>query len=309
MNLRDLEYLVAVAEHRHFGRAAEACFVSQPTLSTQVRKLETELAVELIERNPGRITLTDVGAEVVEHARSVLAEADMIRKVAAQSTDPEAGSIRLGMFHTLAPYLLPHIVPALGERFPRLELLLIEDKTDTLVTRLVEGSLDAAALALPIHASRLHVEPLFDEHFVLAAPRGHPLAVEDGPVSIEALAGEDLLLLEEGHCLRDQALEVCRLTGAGERRGFRATSLATLTQMVSAGVGITLLPDLAVRPPAPENPRLVLRRFAEPVPHRSIALFWRPTSVHRELLPKIAAVIRERVAPVLAGATGPDPTT
>lgn len=299
MNLRDLEYLVAVADHRHFGRAAEACFVSQPTLSTQIRKLEAELGVELIERNPGHITLTDVGREVVEHARSGLAEADMIRKVAARATDPEAGSIRLGMFHTLAPYLLPHVVPAIGERFPRLELLLVEDKTDTLVAHLVAGSLDAAALALPIHAPRLVSEPLFDEQFVLATPLGHPLVADDTPVSVETLAGEDLLLLEEGHCLRDQALEVCRLTGAAERRGFRATSLATLTQMVSAGVGITLLPDLAVHPPVPENPNVALRRFVEPVPHRSISLFWRPTSVYRDLLPEIAAIIRAGVAGVL----------
>lgn len=299
MNLRDLEYLVAVADHRHFGRAAQACFVSQPTLSTQIRKLETELGVELIERNPGNITLTDVGREVVEHARSGLAEADMIRMVAAQATDPEAGSVRIGMFHTLAPFLLPHVVPAIGERFPRLELLLVEDKTDTLVTNLLEGRLDAAALALPIHAPRLESVPLFDEEFVLAAPVGHHLVAHDTPIPIDDLAGEDLLLLEEGHCLRDQALEVCRLTGAAERRGFRATSLATLTQMVSAGVGVTLLPGLAVRPPAPGNPRIVLRPFADPVPHRTIALFWRPTSVRRALLPQLAQVIRDQVAPVL----------
>lgn len=306
MNLRDLEYLVAVADHRHFGRAAEACFVSQPTLSTQIRKLEDELGVELFERNPRNITLTEAGRVIVDHARAVLAETHAIRTVAAQATDPEAGSIHIGVFHTLAPYLLPHVVPAIHERFPRLELLLVEDKTDALVARLFDGSLDAAALALPIHAGNLHVEPLFDEPFLLATPVGHRLAADDpsggdGRVTVGALAGEDLLLLEEGHCLRDQALEVCRLTGAAERRGFRATSLATLVQMVSAGVGITLLPDLAARPPIPENPRVELRHFAEPVPHRSIALFWRPTSVYRDLLPNVAGVIRDTIAPILAG--------
>ncbi len=299
MNLRDLEYLVAVADHRHFGRAAEACFASQPTLSTQIRKLEAELGVELIERNPRRITLTEAGAAVVEHARAALAETDKIRTLAQQTVDPEAGSIRIGIFHTLAPYLLPHVVPALNERFPRLELLLVEDKTDALVARLLDGTLDAGMFAQPIHAGNLHAEPLFDEQFVLAAPRGHDLVADEAPIGVDALAGEDLLLLEEGHCLRDQALDVCRLTGAAERRGFRATSLATLAQMVSAGVGVTLLPELAVRPPVPENPRIVLRRFTAPVPHRSIALFWRPTSVYRELLPQIAEVVRAEVTPLL----------
>jgi LysR family hydrogen peroxide-inducible transcriptional activator len=153
--------------------------------------------------------------------------------------------------------------------------------------------------AQPIHAGNLHAEALFDEDFVLAAPRGHDLVADDTPIGVDALAGEDLLLLEEGHCLRDQALDVCRLTGAAERRGFRATSLATLAQMVSAGVGVTLLPELAVRPPVPENPRIVLRRFTDPVPHRSIALFWRPTSVYRDLLPEVAEVLRAEVTPLL----------
>ncbi|MBS1848195.1 MAG: LysR family transcriptional regulator [Actinobacteria bacterium] len=300
MNLRDLEYLVALADHRHFGRAAEACFVSQPTLSTQIRKLEAELGVALIERNPRHVTLTEVGRVVVDHARSVLAETAVIRTVADQAGDPEAGSIRLGMFPTLAPYLLPHVVPALSERLPRLEVLLVEDKTDALVARLVDGSLDAAALAVPIHTPNLHSEVLFDEDFVLAAPLGHALASGHSRISIDEMIGEDLLLLEDGHCLRDQALEVCRLTGAAERRGFRATSLATLSQMVSAGVGVTLLPDLAVRPPTVENPRIVIRRFADPVPHRSIALFWRPTSVYRDVLATVAQVIRERAIEVLS---------
>ncbi len=300
MNLRDLEYLVAVADHRHFGRAAQACFASQPTLSTQIRKLEAELGVELIERNPRRITLTESGQAVVDHARTVLAETAMIRTLAQQAVDPESGSIRLGVFHTLAPYLLPHVVPEIDERFPRLELLLVEDKTDHLVAQLLDGSLDAGVFAQPVHTGNLHAEPLFDEQFVLAAPADHHLAADDEPLAVDALAGEDLLLLEEGHCLRDQALDVCRLTGAAERRGFRATSLATLVQMVSAGVGVTLLPELAVLPPVPENPRIVLRRFSPPVPHRSIALFWRPTSVYRELLPKVAEVIHAQVTPLLA---------
>lgn len=299
MNLRDLEYLVAVADHRHFGRAAEACFVSQPTLSTQVRKLEGELGVELFERNPRRITLTEVGREVVDHARSVLAEADTIRSVARRSTDPESGSIRLGLFPTLAPYVLPHVVGEIHRRFERLELLLVEEKTDVLVAQLTDGVLDAALLALPVVGGNFVCDPLFDEDFLLATPVGHGLSAHDAPIDVDALADEDLLLLEDGHCLRDQALEVCRLTGAAERRGFRATSLGTLTQMVSAGVGVTLLPELAVAPPVPDNPNIVLRRFTSPAPHRSIALFWRPTSVYRDVLPRIAEIIREQVSEAL----------
>ena len=266
MNLRDLRYLVAVADHRHFGRAAEACFVSQPTLSTQLKKLERQLGVELVERNPRHIMLTDVGERVVEHARAALDEADLIEQIARQATDPATGSLRLGVFPTLAPYLLPHVVPLLHERFPDLELLLVEEKSAELHDRLRDGRLDAALLALPMHDESLCAQPLFREDFLLAVPATHPLALEDGPVDPAVLTTEHVLLLEEGHCLRDQALAVCQLAGASERAGFRATSLETLRQMVAAGVGITLLPELAVRAPVPDNPDLVLRRFAPPVP-------------------------------------------
>ncbi len=294
MNLRDLRYLVAVAEHRHFGRAAEACFVSQPTLSTQLKKLERELGVELIERNPRQIMLTDVGEAVVERARAVLRETDHIRDIAKRATDPESGSIRMGLFPTLAPYLLPHVVPPLRERFPNLELLLVEEKSAVVLQRLRDGGLDVGVLALPVHDDQLHEEPLFDEDFVLAVPAGHPLASEKGPVDPSVLNGEHVLLLEEGHCLRDQALSICSLSGASERTGFRATSLETLRQMVAAGVGVTLLPELAVQPPVPPSDDLVLLRFREPVPTRRLAMFWRPTSPYGDILPAVAAVVRDR---------------
>lgn len=299
MNLRDLQYLVAVADHRHFGRAAEACFVSQPTLSTQLKKLEVELGVALIERNPRQITLTDAGQQVVDRARIVLAETDTIRAIASQASDPESGSIRMGIFPTLAPYVLPHIVPAIRNRFPNLELLLVEEKTEVVVQRLRDGQLDVGLLALPVHGANLHVEPLFEEDFVLAMPHTHHLAAEDGPIDVHDLTGEDILLLEDGHCLRDQALEVCKLTGAAERRGFRATSLETLRQMVAAGVGITLLPELAVQAPVAPSPDVVLRRFLPPAPRRDVAMFWRPTSVLRELLPELADVVRHQITPLV----------
>lgn len=293
MNLRDLEYLVALHEQRHFGRAAAACFVSQPTLSTQLRKLESELGVELIERSSRSVIFTAVGEAVVVRARRILAEAEDIRGLARQARKPHAGTIRIGLFPTLGPYLLPHIVPELHDRFPGLEILLVEEKTAVLLEELRSGALDAAAVALPVVDETLHIEPLFREDFVFAAPVGDPVAEGDGPLDPGSLDGEDLLLLTEGHCLRDQALEVCAETGATEHVGFRATSLETLRHMVAAGVGATLLPELAVAAPVTPNPRIVLRRFADPAPHRDIALLWRRTSVFRELLPEVAAVLRD----------------
>ncbi len=291
MNLRDLRYLVAVADERHFGRAAEACFVSQPTLSTQIRKLERELGVELVERNPRHVGLTGIGERVVERARAVLREVDGIVDDARQSQDPATGTLRLGLFPTLAPYLLPHVVPEVHRRFPNLELLLVEEKSEVLHQQVRDGSLDAVLLARPVHDDQLHEQFLFEEPFVLAVPAGHPLAAMREPVTPSVLAGEQLLLLEEGHCLRDQALSVCQLAGGGERRGFRATSLETLRQMVAAGVGMTLLPELATVPPVPPSEDVVLLPFEDPVPRREIALYWRRSSAFRDLLPDLADVI------------------
>ena len=299
MNLRDLEYLVAVGEHRHFGRAAEACNVSQPTLSTQLKKLEQELGIALIERSPRHVMLTSTGERVAERGRAMLDEASAIRALARQATDPEGGTLRMGLFPTLAPYLLPHVVPTLHERYPNLELLLIEEKTEVVIDQLRSGRLDVGILALPVAGDWLHQQPLFTEDFVLAVPTGHPLAATEGTVDPSVLAGEQVLLLEEGHCLRDQALSVCRLTGASERRGFRATSLETLRQMVAAGVGITLLPELAVRPPVPPSADIVLLRFSAPVPQREIAMVWRPTSVYQDLLPGMGELMGGLVADLL----------
>jgi LysR family hydrogen peroxide-inducible transcriptional activator len=300
MNLRDLRYLVAVGEHRHFGRAAEACFVSQPTLSTQIKKLERELGVELVERTPGHVMLTAVGERVVARAQ-LLDEAESIRSIARQARDPRSGTVRLGLFPTLAPYLLPHVVPQIHERFPNLELLLVEEKTEVVLQQLNAGRLDVGVLAAPVDP-RLHQEDLFHEDFLLAVPRTHPLAELDEPVDVSVLADTHVLLLEEGHCMRDQALSVCRLSGAAEMAGFRATSLETLRQMVAAGVGVTLLPELAVRPPVPPSDGIRLLRFADPVPRRHIAMFWRETSVYGALLPEVAEVIRTAVAAQLGPA-------
>lgn len=299
MNLRDLKYLIALADHRHFGRAAEASFVSQPTLSTQIKKLEDELGVQLFERAPRKVMLTPVGEEIIKRARGIVAEVESMRELARRSQDPESGSLRLGAFPTLAPYFLPHAVPALQAELPRLELLLVEEKSDALLAQLREGRIDAALLALPIHDEQLHVEPLFDEPFWFATYHNGPLSSQH-TVSMDDLARHDLLLLEDGHCLREQALDVCRLSGAQEKPGFRATSLETLRQMVAAGAGITLLPALAVRPPVSQPEHLKLLPFQGQAPTRSIALIWRRSSALAPLLGQIAHNLRALSARLLA---------
>ena len=277
MNIRALQYFVKLADLRHFSKAAEACFVSQPTLSTQVRKLEEELGVQLVERAPRKVMLTPVGDEIATRARSVLNEIEQIRVVARRNTDPSEGTLRLGLFPTLAPYLLPHIIPKIRKRFPRLTLQLAEEKTDDIVRLLHRGELDAALLALPIADEGLRVAVLFEEPFVLAVPEDHPLASKK-TVTTEDLRGTELLLLEEGHCLREHALEVCSLAGASERVDFHATSMETLRQMVAADVGITLMPVLAVKPPIAATQNVVIKPFEKPGPSRTIALVWRTTS-------------------------------
>lgn len=293
MNLRDLEYLVALADHRHFGRAAAACFVSQPTLSTQVKKLESELGVTLVERGSRSVLLTPAGEEVVSRARHLLDDAESIRRIARSVADPESGTLRLGLFPTLAPYLLPHVVDGLRARFPRLELLLIEEKSPVLVDRLRAGTLDAALLALPLADESLAAEPLFSEDFLLAMPVGHELATRPEPLPHDVLSGAELLLLEDGHCLREQALAICTMAGGHERDGFRATSLETLRHMVATGGGLTLLPELSVRPPVAPHPGVVVRRLADPAPHRDIALVRRASHVDVRLLHDLAVVLRD----------------
>lgn len=292
MNLRALQYFVKLADIRHFSKAADACFVSQPTLSTQIKKLEEELGTQLVERSPKNIMLTPAGEEIAERARKLLADVEQIRAVARRSSDPAEGSLRLGLFPTLAPYLLPHVVPGLRKRFPRLRLQLTEEKTDVLLRMLHRGELDAALLALPIPDAGLQVEVLFREPFLLALPAHHELAKVDA-VKVDDLHGNELLLLEEGHCLREHALEVCTLAGAHERVDFHASSMETLRQMVAAEVGITLMPKLAVMPPIAETDNLITRPFAGQAPSRTIALVWRSSSALGSFHLELARIFRE----------------
>jgi len=277
MNLRALQYFVKLADLRHFSKAAEACFVSQPTLSTQIKKLEEELGVQLVERSPKNIMLTPVGEEVADRARLVLSDIDQIRAVARRSGNPADGVLRLGLFPTLAPYFLPHVVPGIRARYPNLTLQLAEEKTETILSMLRQGGLDAGVLALPINDEGLAMERLFAEPFVVALPGEHPLAERES-IAMSDLEHTELLLLEEGHCLREHALEVCALAGAHERVDFHATSMETLRQMVGAGVGLTLMPLLAVKPPIAPTENVAIRPFEDPVPKRTLALVWRGSS-------------------------------
>jgi LysR family hydrogen peroxide-inducible transcriptional activator len=308
MNLRDLQYLVALAEHRHFGRAAEACFVSQPTLSTQIKKLEEELGVPLVERTPRKVLLTEVGRDIAIRARDVLNEIEQIRGVARRTLDPESGTVRLGIFPTLGPYLLPHALPLVRKAFPKLELLLVEEKTETVLRLLREGKLDAGILALPLHEDSLHSEFLFEEPFLLAVSGEHPLARQQRQLKLADLTNHNLLLLEDGHCLRDQALEVCHLAGASEHSGFRATSLETLRQMVAANVGITLLPVTAVKPPVAAVENLHLIEFKGHPPSRRIAMVWRKSSAMNGFLQRLADVFRHLPTDLFDAHTAATPT-
>ncbi len=290
IKLRDLRYLVAVADTQHFGRAATACHVSQPTLSAQLKKLEASLGVQLIERGPRRASLTAAGRRIVARARTMLEAADDVVEIARTFGDPLAGRLRLALLPTIGPYLLPRVTARIRRAVPRLELMLYEYQTAPMLERLRAGDIDAGVLALPVDLEGLEVHALYDEPFMLAAPAGHRLAA-DGAVRKTDLAGETVLLLEDGHCLRDQALDVCSRAGMHEKQDFRATSLETLRQMVASGVGVTLLPELATRGAYGAARGVVVRPFVKPAPQRRIGIVWRRTSARREAIDAVAKVI------------------
>ena len=277
-SLRQLEYAVAVAEHRHFGRAARACAVSQPALSTQVRALEETLGVRLFERSRRGVLVTAEGAPVIERAREALRSIDGVLEAASQR-GPLSGPLHLGVIPTVAPYYLPRWLPRVRAAHPELRVFLHEDQTARLVDRLRAGELDLLALALPIEGDDLEALPLFAEPFLLAVPAGHRLARNARRrVAERDLEREPVLLLEDGHCLRDQALSICQLAGAREAPEVRAASLATLTQMVANGLGVTLLPEAATPVEVHPQDGIVLRRFRAPEPTRSLGLLWRKAS-------------------------------
>jgi LysR family hydrogen peroxide-inducible transcriptional activator len=303
ITLRQLRYLCALATHRHFGRAAEACAVTQPALSMQIRELEQELGVELIERRSGDVSLTDIGAEVVRRAEHVLAATRDMVDFAQHRGQVLTGRLQLGIIPSLAPYVLPRILPVLQRRYPELRVELRETQTKGLMEELAAGSLDVVMLALPVGDAEIETIRLFDDPFLLAVPATDERS-ERVPVKQEGIDQKKLILLEEGHCLRDQALALC-----GHARGdvgLGATSLATVMQMVASGYGVTLLPRVAVDVEVRDD-RVKLLRFEEPVPGRTIGLAWRRTSPRKtdfvalsqliiETLGKAEAVQRPRTA-------------
>lgn len=290
--LRQLQYFIAVAELKSFRRAAESCNVSQPSLSAQIAELERGLGVSLFERNTRRVISTPAAETLIPRARAVLLAAGDLKETARRFVDPYSGTLRIGVIPTIGPYLLPRIVPRLTEVYPALGFLWVEEKTEVLVRRIARGELDGAILALVADLEGLEVEVLSEDEFVLALPATHRLAAGSQPVGLDDLSGERILLLDEGHCFRDQALAFCGRARI-EELGFRATSLSTLVQMVSAGSGITLLPKLAV---STETARsgLAIREFDPPRPARTVVLAWRRKAALEPALRGIAGTIRAR---------------
>ncbi|MBI3431157.1 MAG: LysR family transcriptional regulator [Hydrogenophilales bacterium] len=291
MTLQELKYLVALADHGHFGRAAEACFITQSTLSTQIKKLEDFLGVTLFDRSLKRVTPTPIGREILQAARNIVEESDRIRELAKHAQDPMARTLHLGVIPTLGPYYLPHALTLVHKKHPGLRLLLREEMTPQILEHLVDGRLDAGLLALPVTDEALRVEPLFYEPFYAALPAGHALAKRD-TLKVSDIMDEKLLLLDEGHCLRDQALDVCGAGTAG-REEVRATSLETLRQMVGMGLGLTLLPALAVdAAPRVSKKSVEIRPFKKPAPGRTIGLVWRKRAPFPETFERLAATLK-----------------
>ncbi len=287
MNLRDLSYLVAVADLRSFVQAAEQCCISQPTLSTQIKKMEESLGVKVFERSNKKVLTTELGEQIIASARRVLLEIVHLEELARNAQNPFSGNLRLGAIPTLSTYIFPGLVPFIKKALPELQLILIEEKTDELVSQLKQGQIDAALLALPIREDFLISKKLFDDEFKLAVAADNPMAKKT-TIKPEDLLDQQILLLDEGHCLRDQALQICQLKGAEERQDVRATGLETLRQMVRAGTGITFMPTIAINE---AETGISYISFTEPVPSRSIGLVWRKTSARTELMLKLVELV------------------
>jgi len=293
INLKDLKYLAALADTGHFGKAAEACFVSQPTLSAQVKKLEQYLGVQLVERQPNNVKLTEIGRQIAERGRGMLRTGDEIIALARDHKDPLSGRLRVALIPTVGPYLLPRITQKIRKALPKMGLMLYEHRTESLLKRLHDGEIDLGVIALPSAAEGFMSRELYREAFMLAVPEDHPLASKSR-ARLQELKNQTLLLLEDGHCMREQALEVCSRVETREADNFRATSLETLRQMVVAGLGVTLLPELAVQPPFGSQRGLKVIPFASPAPTRTIGAVWRKSTTRTAAIAAVCDVI-ERV--------------
>ena len=297
MNIRDLEYLVALAEHKHFRRAADACHVSQPTLSGQIRKLEDELGIILLERTSRKVLFTQSGLLLVDQAKTVLREVKLLKEKASNQGKEMTGPLHVGVIPTIGPYLMPHIVPALQNAFPDLELFLYEAQTHQLLEQLETGRLDCAIVASVRETEPFIEVPLFKERMLLAVAENHPWAKEQ-TIPMSMLKDHEMLMLDDGHCLRNQALGYCFTAGAKENSHFQATSLETLRNMVAANAGMTLMPELAV---LSEGERGGVKYLpCQPEPSRDVILVYRPGSPLRARYERIAEAIANSVKSILS---------
>lgn len=307
MNIKDLKYVITVAETCHFGKAAEACFVSQPTLSGQIKKLEQELGVTIFERTNRSVDITPIGKEVIQLARDILDKADSIYQLAQAHQDPLAGALRIGAIPTLSPYLMPLVLMPLRKRFPQIKLVLSEEMTDTLTVRLRKHEIDAALLATEVDEHEFESVHLFDEPFWLAHPRQHWFYNRD-TISQDDLDNTELLLLSEGHCLAKQAMKVCHMSERqqkGDMADLRASSLETLLQMVGAGLGSTLVPALALRGSWTTDSGIVARKLDMPDAYRKISLVFRRSFPRQKALEAFAQVIMANLPNTVTPSTRP----
>lgn len=290
ISLRDLSYLIALDENQHFGKAASSCFVSQPALSMQIKKLEASLGVKLLERNNKFVFLTSVGKEIVKHAHEIVGQLESIKQIAQSAKDPFSGQLCMGIIPTLGPYLLPNIMVPLANKFPQLKIYFVEEKTEVLIQQLILGELDAAFLVPPVIDISLTKKDLFQEEFLLAVPKGHALSKKK-TISLSDLEGnKEMLLLTEGHCMRDQMLDLCQTANIAKAHNFQATSLETLRYMVVANIGITLMPKLACQP---NDDNIAYIPFeAKNMPKRTISLFYRKSTLRTLLLECVANEIK-----------------
>ncbi|WP_439287346.1 DNA-binding transcriptional regulator OxyR [Lonepinella sp. BR2357] len=297
MNIRDLEYLVALAEYKHFRRAADACHVSQPTLSGQIRKLEDELGIVLLERTSRKVLFTQSGLLLVDQAKTVLREVKLLKEMASNQGKDMTGPLHIGVIPTVGPYLLPHIMPVLTHEFPELELFLYEQQTAHLIDQLETGHLDCAIVASVEETQPFIEVPIFQEKMLVAVSDKHPWSTEK-QLSLSSLNNKEILMLDDGHCLREQALGYCFAAGARENAHFQATSLETLRNMVAANAGITLMPELAVHNEG-ERQGVKYIPCVNPEPTRAITLIYRPGSPLRQRYERIAKVIVNAIKPIL----------
>lgn len=297
MTLTELKYIVAVAREKHFGRAAEACFVAQPTLSVAIKKLEDELGILIFERGGTEVSVTPLGLQIIEQAEHVLEQTASIKEIAKRNKDPLSGPLRLGIIYTIAPYLLPPLIKKMIETVPQMPLILQENLTARLLELLRQGELDAAIMALPFPEQGLNIQPLYDEEFIVALPRNHHWA-DRKAISSQDLKSETMLLLGAGHCFRDQVLEVCpemsrfSTTGDGIAKTFEGSSLETIRHMVASGIGITVLPRGSVNPHKTDD-MVRYVPFAPPVPSRRVVIAWRKSFTRQQAIDAICKAVRE----------------